>query len=59
MLTSTWAGTAMFHRLGFRDFGKVKLYTWRPNAEEMAAVRERELKADAEDEGWDWVSGSP
>lgn len=59
MLTASLQGTRMFHRLGFRDFGTVKLYTWRPNTKEVAEFKERELQADAEEEGWDWIPSSP
>ncbi|RYP69237.1 hypothetical protein DL771_006205 [Monosporascus sp. 5C6A] len=59
MVTATRSGARIFDPLGFRHFGWVKLYAWRPTAEEAAAARARLLKADAEDEGWDWVSGAP
>ncbi|RYO76327.1 hypothetical protein DL766_003623 [Monosporascus sp. MC13-8B] len=59
MVTATRAGARVFDPLGFRHFGWVKLYAWRPDAEGAAAARARLLKADAEDEGWDWVSGAP
>ncbi|RYO74060.1 hypothetical protein DL764_010983 [Monosporascus ibericus] len=59
MVTATRSGARVFDPLGFRHFGWVKLYAWRPNAEGAAAARARLLKADAEDDGWDWVSGAP
>ncbi|RYP64069.1 hypothetical protein DL769_006791 [Monosporascus sp. CRB-8-3] len=59
MVTATRSGARIFDPLGFRHFGWVKLYAWRPDAEWAAAARARLLKADAEDEGWDWVSGAP
>ncbi|RYP36829.1 hypothetical protein DL767_003219 [Monosporascus sp. MG133] len=59
MVTATRSGARVFDPLGFQHFGWVKLYSWRPSAEGAAAARARLLKADAEDDGWDWVSGAP
>ncbi|KXJ94436.1 hypothetical protein Micbo1qcDRAFT_159601 [Microdochium bolleyi] len=52
------AKAAMFSPLGFKEFGRVKLYVYRPLRETeqtICSTKETDKIREAEDDGWEWV----